>query len=84
VELEKMLDTIEGSIILYMDPPFSIRTGMDAIYDKTIQTIESLDKNKIFLIAIEHMSSLKLPIEIGHFVCKKSKRFGKSSLTLYM
>ena len=82
--LDKILVKLEGPTILYMDPPFSIRDKMDKIYDQTIQTIQSLNDDKIFLVAIEHMSSLKLPEQLGLFTCKKSKRFGKSSLTLYM
>jgi len=82
-KLEELLRKIDGPIILYMDPPFSIRDGMDDVYDKTIQTLKKLKKDKIFLVAIEHMSSLKLPQTIGLFEQYKSKRFGKSSLTFF-
>jgi 16S rRNA (guanine(966)-N(2))-methyltransferase RsmD len=82
--LDEVTKKITGPTILYMDPPFSIRDGMDEIYDKTIQTIESLKNENIFLIALEHMSELELPDQIGLFVRKKSKRFGKSSLSFYM
>ena len=79
-----LLMDVDGQLILYMDPPFSIRDGMEGIYEETIKSIESLDRSKVFLVAVEHMSSLKMPDRIGQFTCNKTKRFGKSSLTLYM
>lgn len=82
--LHDVLESIDNSTVLYMDPPFSIRKGMDEIYNKTIQAIEMLKNDNILLVAIEHMSNLDLPKEIGRFTCKKSKRFGKSSLSIYM
>jgi len=67
----------------YIDPPFSIREGMEDIYDKTINLIKSLPKEVVKLIIIEHMSGLKLPENIGIYKIKKSKKFGKTTLSYY-
>ena len=65
----------------YIDPPFSIREGMEDIYDKMIKLIEELPKEVVKLIIIEHMSSLKIPDAVGAFKVKKVKKFGKTTLT---
>ncbi|MDQ1263357.1 MAG: rRNA (guanine966-N2)-methyltransferase [Campylobacterota bacterium] len=65
----------------YIDPPFSIREGMDDIYDKMLSLIASLPKEAVELIIIEHMSSLQIPQNIGKFQLIKSKKFGNTSLS---
>jgi 16S rRNA (guanine(966)-N(2))-methyltransferase RsmD len=65
----------------YIDPPFSIREGMEDIYDKTISLIASLPVKNVKLIIIEHMTGLEIPEKIGQFNIKKSKKFGNTSLT---
>ncbi len=72
-----------SSAYVYIDPPFSIREGMEDIYDKTINLIASLPKESVKLIIIEHMSGLEIPENIGVFHKKKSKRFGKTTLTYF-
>ena len=66
---------------IYIDPPFSIREGMEDIYEKMLKLIASLPKECVKLIIIEHMSGLKIPHAIGEFKTKKSKKFGKTTLT---
>jgi len=66
---------------IYIDPPFSIRDGMEDIYEKMLKLIASLPKECVKLIIIEHMSSLKIPHAIGEFKLKKSKKFGNTTLT---
>ena len=66
---------------IYIDPPFSIREGMEDIYEKMLKLIASLPKECVKLIIIEHMSSLKIPHAIGEFKLKKSKKFGNTTLT---
>ncbi len=66
---------------IYIDPPFSYREGMEDIYDKTMQLIENLPPEIVRMIIIEHMSSLKIPEKIGIYTTKKTKKFGKTSLT---
>ncbi len=67
----------------YIDPPFSIREGMEDIYDKTISLIASLPKELVKLIIIEQMSKLEIPSQIGAFYKKKSKKFGNTTLTYF-
>jgi 16S rRNA (guanine(966)-N(2))-methyltransferase RsmD len=68
----------------YIDPPFSIREGMEDIYEKMIAMIASLPKEAVKMIVLEHMSGLELPKEIAVFSKKKSKKFGNTSLTYYL
>jgi len=65
----------------YIDPPFSIREGMEDIYEKMIKLIASLPAEFVKLIIIEHMTGLELPNKIGEFEVTKSKKFGNTSLT---
>ena len=65
----------------YIDPPFSIREGMEDIYDNMIKMIVSIPKEVVGLIIIEHITGLEIPQNIGSFVVKKSKKFGNTSLT---
>lgn len=67
----------------YIDPPFSIREGMEDIYDKTIDMIASLPKECVKLIIIEHMSTLEIPSKIASFDLIKSKKFGNTTLTYF-
>ncbi|MBL6973465.1 MAG: RsmD family RNA methyltransferase, partial [Sulfurimonas sp.] len=68
-------------VYFYIDPPFSIREGMEDIYEKMIQLIESIPPELVKLIIIEHMSGLEIPKEIGPFEVVKSKKFGNTTLT---
>ncbi|WP_457743335.1 16S rRNA (guanine(966)-N(2))-methyltransferase RsmD [Sulfurimonas sp.] len=67
----------------YIDPPFSIREGMEDIYDKTLALVASLPIDNVKLIIIEHMSGLEIPDNIGLYHKKKSKRFGNTTLTYF-
>ena len=67
----------------YFDPPFSIREGMDDIYDKTLDLIAQIDVSVCKMVIVEHMSQLKLPKVIGTLNRVKQKRFGKSTLSYY-
>jgi len=67
----------------YIDPPFSIREGMEDIYDKMIDLIASLPKENVKLIIIEHMTGLELPKTIKDFTLFKSKKFGNTTLTYF-
>ena len=66
---------------IYIDPPFSIREGMEDIYEKMIALIKKLPQERVKMIIIEHMSSLKIPQNIGSYSTLKTKKFGKTSLT---
>jgi len=77
----KQLKNKKESAYIYIDPPFSIREGMEDIYDKTINLIASLPKENVKLIIIEHMTGLDMPEYINDFDILKSKKFGKTTLT---
>ncbi len=67
----------------YFDPPFSTRTGMEDIYEKTLALIALIEPEVCESVIIEHMTSLKLPEKIGALTQGKKKKFGKSSLSYY-
>ena len=67
----------------YIDPPFSVREGMEDIYDKTMDLIASLPSELVKLIIIEHMTGLEIPDTLGSFNKKKSKKFGNTTLTYF-
>jgi len=69
------------SAYFYIDPPFSIREGMEDIYEKMMTLISSLDESIVELIIIEHMTGLEIPQKLGIFSVKKTKKFGNTSLT---
>ncbi len=69
---------------IFIDPPFSYREGMEAIYDQTLALIAALPHDIVRLITIEHMSTLKLEDQIGGYRLHKRKKFGKTSLSYYM
>ena len=65
----------------YVDPPFSVREGMEDVYEKTIALVASLPEELVTLIIIEHMSGLEVPANIGPFKTIKFKKFGNTTLT---
>jgi 16S rRNA (guanine(966)-N(2))-methyltransferase RsmD len=65
----------------YVDPPFSIREGMEDIYTKTMNLIASLPKDRVKMIIIEHMTGLEIDENLGEFCITKVKKFGNTSLT---
>ncbi|OIP56803.1 MAG: 16S rRNA (guanine(966)-N(2))-methyltransferase RsmD [Helicobacteraceae bacterium CG2_30_36_10] len=73
----------ETQAYFYIDPPFSIREGMQDIYLKMISMIASLPLEVVKLIIIEHMTGLELPETVGEYQKKKSKKFGNTSLTYF-
>jgi len=79
----KTLKKRDEDAYFYIDPPFSIREGMEDIYDKMINLIASLPKESVKLIIIEHMTGLELPQDIGVYTMQKSKKFGNTTLTYF-
>ena len=82
-ELLKNISTYDIPTIVYIDPPFDYRKGMEDIYDKSFKMVEKFEADNIMLIAFEHVSSLKMPDSIGKYSLEKTKKFGKSSLSYY-
>ena len=86
VQTPLILDFLKNSkdeIILYIDPPFDFRDGMEDIYNKTFRLISNIESKNIFKIIIEHLSSLEVPEVLGQFSLEKTRKFGKSSLSYY-
>ena len=87
VNIEAVIKRIkkrEKKAFIYIDPPFSVREGMEDIYDKMISLISHLPKEVVEMLIIEHMTGLELPTEINFFKLKKSKKFGNTTLTYYI
>ena len=87
IQTPSILESLKNSndeVILYVDPPFDYREGMDNIYEKSFVMIENIENENIFMIIIEHESSLELPAILGKFTLNKTKKFGKSSLSYYL
>lgn len=74
----------DESTYFYFDPPFSIREGMDEIYDRVIATIEKIPILMIKMVIIEHMTQITFPDSVGDLAKIKEKKFGKSSLSYYI
>ncbi|KLE03118.1 16S rRNA (guanine(966)-N(2))-methyltransferase RsmD [Aliarcobacter butzleri] len=86
VQTPLILDFMRNSkdeIILYVDPPFDYREGMDDIYEKSFHMIENIEVDNIFMIIIEHVSKLEIPQTLGKFSLDKTRKFGKSSLSYF-
>ena len=80
-EVVALLKKSKRDAYFYIDPPFSIREGMEDIYDKTINLIISLPADIVKIIIIEHMTGLEIPQKLGAFEVYKSKKFGNTTLT---
>lgn len=81
---DKVLSQLKTPAYFYIDPPFSIREGKENIYKDAYKLIKSIPRNLMHYIIVEHMSSHKMPEEIGEYKIKKSKKFGNSTLTYYI
>ena len=77
------LKNSEDEIILYVDPPFDYRDGMEEIYNKSFKMIEEIENDNIYIVVVEHVSTLEMPEILGKFSLDKTKKFGKSSLSYY-
>jgi 16S rRNA (guanine(966)-N(2))-methyltransferase RsmD len=86
VQTPLILDFLVNSndeIVLYIDPPFDYRDGMDDVYTKSFDMIKNIELDNIFIIVFEHVSSLEMPKVLGKFSLIKTKTFGKSALSYY-
>lgn len=85
-ELPVILNSLKNAsneLILYIDPPFEFREGMQTIYDKCFELVENISNDNVLLICFEHMTELEMPQTLGKFEMFKSKKFGNSSLSYY-
>ncbi|CZE48276.1 16S rRNA (guanine(966)-N(2))-methyltransferase RsmD [Campylobacter geochelonis] len=78
------LKSIKDELIIYIDPPFSIRDGFEDVYEKVINLVLKFEDKDVFIVVIEHMSSVEFSQNIGKFSLLKSKRFGTTTLTYYV
>lgn len=79
----EFLKNSKEEVILYVDPPFDYREGMEDIYDKSFRMIKNIENSNIFKIIIEHESKLEVPKILGKFSLEKTRKFGKSSLSYF-
>ncbi len=84
VKFDNILKFINDKSYFYFDPPFHIRDGMDEIYEKTFELIEKIPTNLCEMIAIEHISSIKLPKKLSSYKLKKSRKFGKTTISYFL
>ncbi|MEA3498511.1 MAG: 16S rRNA (guanine(966)-N(2))-methyltransferase RsmD [Campylobacterota bacterium] len=82
-QLKNQKSVNSNDIIIYLDPPFDFRDGMEDVYEKTFNLVKDIKNEKVILITFEHVTGLELPEAIGRFTKFKTKKFGKSSLTYY-
>lgn len=86
VQTPMILNFLKNSVdelILYIDPPFNYRDGMENIYENSFEIVKNIENDNIFLIVFEHVSTLEMPQVLGKFSLHKTKKFGKSSLSYY-
>lgn len=57
---------------------------MDDIYENSFEIVRNIKNENIYMITFEHVTSLEMPEELGLFKLKKTKKFGKSSLSYYI
>ena len=81
--LIQSLTNKKEDIIVYIDPPFDFRDGMEDIYDNTYNLVKNIENENVVLVTFEHMTELILPDTLGKFTKFKTKKFGKSALTYY-
>ncbi|RXK01185.1 16S rRNA (guanine(966)-N(2))-methyltransferase RsmD [Arcobacter sp. CECT 8986] len=87
VQLPSILNSLKNSndeIVVYIDPPFDYRDGMEEVYEKSFEIVRQIENDNIYMITFEHVSSLSMPETLGKFQLKKTKKFGKSSLSYYV
>lgn len=80
--LRDIYTNIDGSAIFYVDPPFNTRDGFSSIYGDIIIMINSIPKNKILKLIIEHSSEISFGSDLKLELVKQ-KKFGKTTLSYY-
>ena len=86
IQTPSILNSLKNSsdeIILYIDPPFDYRDGMNDIYMKSFNMIEQIENENIYMIVLEHVTTLDIPEKLGNFTLDRTKKFGKSSLSYF-
>ncbi|MCI6218191.1 MAG: 16S rRNA (guanine(966)-N(2))-methyltransferase RsmD [Helicobacter sp.] len=78
------VDSLQDRSILYLDPPFFVRKGMDGIYERVFTFVSRLQNPFITLLAFEGMSACSLPQTLGNYDRMEQKRFGKSTISYFV
>lgn len=87
VQTPSILNSLKNStdeLIIYIDPPFDYREGMEDIYEQSFEMVRKIENENVFIITFEHVSTLEMPQTLGYFELSKTKQFGKSSLSYYV
>ncbi len=85
-QLPILLNSLKNSseeLIVYIDPPFDYRDGMEEIYEKSFELVKEIENENIMMICFEHVSTVEIPDVLGRFEKYKSKKFGKTTLTYF-
>lgn len=83
-EIIDLLESKNEKTYLYIDPPFSIRNGMEDIYQRCFELVSNLNIDTLEEVIFEHMSSFNMPDNLKNgLILTKQKKFGKSSLSYY-
>jgi len=85
-QLPLLLNSLKNSseeLIVYIDPPFDYRDGMEEIYEKSFELVKDIENDNIMMICFEHVSTVEVPDILGRFEKYKSKKFGKTTLTYF-
>lgn len=85
-QLPLLLNSLKNSseeLIVYIDPPFDYRDGMEEIYEKSFDLVKEIENDNIMMICFEHVSTVEIPDVLGKFEKYKSKKFGKTTLTYF-
>jgi 16S rRNA (guanine(966)-N(2))-methyltransferase RsmD len=86
VQLPLILNSLKNSseeLIVYIDPPFDYRDGMEDIYEKSFELVKNIENDNIMMICFEHVSTVEIPDVLGNFEKYKFKKFGKTTLTYF-
>jgi 16S rRNA (guanine(966)-N(2))-methyltransferase RsmD len=81
--LPNKINKIDEKIIIYIDPPFSIRKDMENIYKKVYDLFNKINDSKIEIAILEQLSDEVAPEILGNLINSKNKKFGKTTLRYF-
>ena len=57
-QLKNQKSVKDDEIIIYLDPPFDFRDGMEDVYEKTFDMVKNIENENVILVTFEHMTGL--------------------------
>lgn len=78
-----IIQSLQSDTILYLDPPFASRAGMEDIYAQCFAFVSALHNPHIWLVVFEGMSEQDMPQTLGKYARIKQKKFGKSTISYF-